>query len=150
MTATFSSTLAADRERVWLAATSIAGLRQEMMPLLAMTAPPGIDRLTDVPMTSGQPLFRSRLLLGGVIPAGTSALTLESFDPGSGFVERSPMTGMAHWQHERRIIARGTGCTVTDTLTFEPRYLPWLTNRLVSMFFHHRHRRLRRLFGGIA
>lgn len=116
------------------------------MPLLAMTAPAGIDRLTDVPMTPGRPLFRSRLLLGGVIPAGTSALTLVSLDPGSGFVERSPMTGMAHWQHERRVVASGTGCTVTDTLTFEPRYLPRLTAWLIALFFHHRHRRLRRVF----
>lgn len=118
-----------------------------MMPLLAMTAPPGIERLTDVPMTPGQPLFHSRLLLGGVIPAGTSVLTLESFDPGAGFVECSPMTEMAHWRHERRIVAHGTGCRVADTLMFEARFLPWLTTRLIRIFFHHRHRRLRRMFG---
>lgn len=118
-----------------------------MMPLLAMTAPPGIERLTDVPMTPGKPLFRSRLLLGGLVPAGTSTLTLESLDPGSGFVERSPTTGMAYWRHERRIVAHGTGCRVTDRLTFEPLWLPGLTTRIIHMFFHHRHRRLRRLFG---
>lgn len=121
-----------------------------MMPLLAMTAPAGIERLTDVPMTPGQPLFHSRLLLGGLIPAGASALTLDSLDPGSGFVERSPMTGMAHWRHERRIVADGTGCKVTDTLSFEPRLLPWLTTRLIHMFFQHRHRRLRAMFGSRA
>ena len=121
-----------------------------MMPLLAMTAPSGIERLTDVPMTPGGPLFHSRLLLGGLIPAGTSGLTLESLDPGSGFVECSPMTGMAHWRHERRIVAHGTGCRVTDKLTFEPRFLPRLTAGLIRIFFHHRHRRLRRVFGDRA
>lgn len=120
------------------------------MPLLAMTAPPGIDRLTDVPMAPGQPLFRSRLLLGGLIPAGTSALTLLSLDMGSGLVEQSPMTGMAYWRHERRIVDAGTGCKVTDTLEFEPKVLPGMTAMLIDLFFNHRHRRLRRMFGKLA
>lgn len=118
-----------------------------MMPVLAMTSPPGVDSLTDLPLTPGQPLFRSRLLLGGFLPAGTSALTLLSLEPGSGFVEQSPMTGMAQWRHERRLTDAGTGCKVTDTLEFEPKILPDVTAALIRMFFDHRHRRLRRMFG---
>ena len=137
----------ADRETVWQSVTSIAGLRQEMMPLLAMTAPAGFKHLTDGAIVPGKPVFRSRLLIGGVLPAGISMLTFSSFDPGSGFVEQSPMTGMRRWQHERRIDDVPGGCRVTDTLSFEPELLPGLTARLVELFFHHRHRRLRRMFG---
>ncbi|MCG6120879.1 MAG: hypothetical protein MEP44_09575 [Blastomonas sp.] len=139
--------LAADRDEVWRSVTSLAGLRREMMPVLAMTAPPGVANLTDMPIMPGQPLFRSRLLLGGLIPAGTSALTLLSLEPGSGFVEQSPMTGMMQWRHERRLTDAGTGCKVTDTLEFEPSLLPGLTSQLIHLFFSHRHRRLRRMFG---
>jgi ligand-binding SRPBCC domain-containing protein len=139
--------LAADRAQVWRSVTSLAGLRREMMPMLAMTAPPGVESLTDLPLTPGQPLFHSRLLLGGFIPAGTSALTLLSLEPGSGFVEQSPMTGMAQWRHQRRLTDAGSGCRVTDTLEFEPKFLSGVTAALIHMFFNHRHRRLRRQFG---
>ncbi|WAC24833.1 hypothetical protein [Blastomonas sp. SL216] len=112
-----------------------------------MTAPAGFERLSDGDIQPGKAVFRSRLLIGGVIPAGTSMLTFTSFNPGFGFVEQSPMTGMRRWQHERRIDEVPGGCRVTDTLNFEPSLFPGLTARFVALFFHHRHRRLRRMFG---
>ncbi|WP_157973039.1 hypothetical protein [Blastomonas sp. UPD001] len=118
-----------------------------MMPLLAMTAPAGFERLADSDIQLGKAVFRSRMLIGGVLPVGTSMLTFSSFEPGFGFVEQSPMTGMRRWQHERRIDDVRGGCRVSDTLNFEPGLVPGLTARLVELLFHHRHRRLRRMFG---
>ncbi|WP_373487141.1 hypothetical protein [Blastomonas sp.] len=118
-----------------------------MMPILRMTAPAGVHSLTDVPFVPGQRLFRSRLLLGGFFPVGTSHLTLEVLESGVGFVEQSPMTGMKSWRHERTFSDEGTGCRVTDALAFEPSMLPSLTRRITSAFFLHRHRRLQRRFG---
>ncbi|MFZ5665329.1 MAG: hypothetical protein ACOY7L_08925 [Pseudomonadota bacterium] len=114
-----------------------------------MTAPAGFECLADGNIVPGKPVFRSRLLIGGVLPVGTSMLTFSSFEPGFGFVEQSPMTGMRRWQHERRIDDVPGGCRVTDMLNFQPGLFPGLTAQLVALFFHHRHRRLRRMFGEI-
>ncbi|MFZ5755404.1 MAG: hypothetical protein ACOY3X_00710 [Pseudomonadota bacterium] len=143
----FSSPLRVPADRAWEWITSMDGIGKEMSPWMRMSAPRGVRNLTDVRIVPGQRLFRSRITLFGVIPVDYSDLTLLSLDEGSGFIEQSPMGSMKHWRHERRIVASGAGCIVTDTLTFEPRLAGRLTQRIVRAFFTHRHRNLRKHLG---
>ena len=53
---------------------------------------------------------------------------------------------MDAWRHERAIrLELGGGCTLTDTVTFEPRLRG--TAWLVGWLFRRRHAALRRLLG---
>ena len=54
------------------------------------------------------------------------------------------------WEHERTLEPAGGGCLITDRVRWEPRLgLPGRPLRpLIGFFFRHRHRRLRRRFGG--
>ncbi|MEW6078010.1 MAG: hypothetical protein AB1724_09375 [Thermodesulfobacteriota bacterium] len=117
---------------------------------MRMSAPPGVTDLTSIVVTPGKRLFRSWILLFGVIPFDFSDLTLESLEPGVGLVEQSPMGSMRLWRHVRRIEAASAGCILTDELTFEPRFAGRLTNRIIKAFFRHRHRMLARYLGSVA
>ncbi|MEZ4223295.1 MAG: hypothetical protein R3B13_20285 [Polyangiaceae bacterium] len=126
------------------------GLTREMRPLMRMTVPRGLHTLSPETVTLGAPLMRSWVLLFGVLPIDRSDLTLVELEPGRRFLERSPMLSMRLWQHERVIEPRGDGCTLTDRLTFEPRFATPLVMRIVRAFFRHRHQVLRRVHGGPA
>ncbi len=143
----FRSQLTAGPKEVWTWITSADGILREMRPLFRMTMPRGVKRLEDLEIVPGKRLFRSRLYLFGFLPFGYSDLTLLEWSDGVGFVEQSPMTGMKLWRHERTIHPTADGCTLTDKLTFEPRFakslVAWFTRRM----FEHRHAVLRRNLG---
>lgn len=143
---TFKSRLGAPAEEVWRSITSLEGISRELSPLMRMTAPRGVVELSDVEIRPGQPLFRSWLLLFGILPVDRSDLTLVSFQPGEGFLEESPMLSMKLWRHERRIEQDDAGTVLIDRLTFEPRAATFVVRRLVRFLFDHRHRMLRRRF----
>ena len=143
MILTFKSELAAPPDKVWRWMTSLKGISAEMWPIMKMTVPAGKTQIDDVNVVPGQRLFRSWVLLFGVLPIDRSDLTLLSIDPGRGFVEQSPMLSMSLWRHERWIAARDTGTVLTDKLTFEPRTLPSVTAWFIRKVFEHRHRVLR-------
>lgn len=143
-----TSVLAASRAEVWARVTTPAGIRDEMRPIAKMTTPAGIGRLDQV--TVGEPVGRCWLLLGGLLPVDYDALMLARIDPGAGFVERSALASQRLWEHARTLKdTPGGGCAITDRLTWEPRAgLPGALFRpVISAFFRHRHRRLRRHFG---
>src|SRR5258705_2058808 len=100
---TFRSRLRASAEKVWGWVVSVEGISAEMRPFFRMTVPPGVRTITDIAWRPGQPLFRSRVFLFGVLPIGHSDLTLLELIPGRGFVEQSPMGSMRLCRHERRI-----------------------------------------------
>jgi len=143
----FQSTLHATAEEAWEWITSLDGISAELSPYLRMTAPPGIERIDHVAVVPGEVLFRSRILLFRFLPVDHSDITLVEFDEGAGFVEQSPMGMMRSWRHERRIERVGEGCTITDRLTFEPRFGRALTKWLITRLFTHRHAKLRRHLG---
>jgi ligand-binding SRPBCC domain-containing protein len=149
---TARSRLAAPPERVWQHVSSIAGVNYELAPLLRMTHPPGLDRLDPSLAPLGRRAFRSWVLLLGVLPVDYDDLTIVRLDPGRGFLERSSLGTQRVWEHERAIEAAGDGCVVTDRVLHVPR-VPlagrWQT-ALLRRVFLHRHRRLRRRFGGSA
>lgn len=144
------SALQADRSTLLQHIGTLDGVNVELRPLLGMTLPRAFRGATLYQVPTGEKLFRSWLLLGGILPIDYDHLQLESVDPESGFVESSTMLSMRVWRHERRVYARDEGgCTVEDTLTFEPR-VPG-TGTLLRVFaatlFRHRHRKLRAMYG---
>jgi ligand-binding SRPBCC domain-containing protein len=146
------SRLAAPPGRVWGHVSTVAGVNYELRPFLRMTAPADLQRLEPGRVPLGEPACRSWLLLFGVVPVDYDDLTLVELEPGRGFHERSRMLSMRVWEHERRIEPDGGGCTVIDRLALEPRLRGTgaLLEPLVRELFRHRHRRLRRRFGGEA
>lgn len=142
--------LAAPAERVWERAVTLAGVNDELRPILRMTAPPGLRGATIADLTPGVPAGRSWLLLGGLLPVDFDDLRLLEIEPPRRFLELSSMLSMRVWQHERVVEALpGGGCELTDSLGFELRSpldrLPGaaaLAARLVALVFRHRHRRL--------
>ncbi len=143
------SHLRAPADVVWARATTMDGVNDELGPWLQMTAPAqarGLD-LRDAPI--GRPLFRSWLLVGGVLPVDFDDLAFARVDRAGAFEERSTMLSMRRWEHDRRVRAMDGGCLVRDELRFEPR-VPGtgpLVARIVAAVFRHRHARLRRRYG---
>ena len=123
------------------------GISRELAPILKMTAPQGVTDIADVRVEPGQPLFRSWVLLLGILPIDRSDLTLLSLEPGKGFLEQSPMLSMKMWRHERRLEGHGGGTLLTDRLTFEPRLATLVTRWFIRTVFNHRHRVLQQHFG---
>ena len=96
---------------------------------------------------------RSWLLLGGLIPFDYDDIFVESIEPGRAFHERSTMLSQRSWHHDRTVEPAGPDtCFVTDEISFEPRLPvpPRLFLPIFRWFFRHRHRRLRKRFGGSA
>lgn len=143
----FRSELSAPPARVWSWITSADGIARELRPLLRMTMPRQVRRLQDAHLAPGRPLFRSWLLLFGILPIDRSDLTLLELVEGRGFVEESPMLALRRWRHERTLEPRGAGTVLTDRLAFEPRLASGLTRWFVETLFRHRHAVLRRHLG---
>lgn len=144
-----ASTLAAEPASVARWALSAEGINDELSPWLRMTVPRGAEGL-DVHSLRPGPVGRSWLLAFGLIPVDYDEIGLERVDPLGGFLERSTMLSQRCWEHEREIAAGGVGTVVVDRIAWEPRPpLPGSVLRpLFTAVFRHRHRRLRRRFGG--
>lgn len=149
---TVSSRLLAQPERVWERIITPEGINAELRPYLRMTVPRGIDRIDLDSIELGKPLGRSWILLFGLIPFDYDEITLVRLEEGRGFLERSKMLSQRTWEHERTLEPAGAGgCLVTDRLRWEPRLgLPGAPLRpVIQRFFRHRHRQLRKQFGGV-
>ena len=145
-----ASRLRASPERVWAHATSMAGINQELAPLLRMTHPPGMTALGDLSPPLGTPLFRSIILLFGVLPIDFDDVTLEAVEPGRGFREHSRTLSQRSWIHERSIESIDSGVRLVDRITFEPKVpvASVIIVPLLHLVFKNRHRKLVGLFGG--
>jgi hypothetical protein len=146
-----ASTLAAPPAEVRARALSEEGINEELGPWLRMTVPRGIEGL-DLQNLEPGPLGRSWLLLFGLLPVDYDEIGLARVDREGGFLERSTMLSQRLWEHERTIVAGGAGTVVVDRVAWELRLpLPGaLLRPLFAALFRHRHRRLRRRFGGAA
>lgn len=145
--------LAAPAGAVWDRVSTFEGVNDELRPLLRMTAPPHIRRLDPSEVRPGERLFRSWVLLFGVLPFDYDDITLVSVEPGRGFHERSSMLSMRVWEHERTLEPAGeSSCVVRDRLSFQPRVpgTARLLRPVVQAVFAHRHRRLVKRFGQAA
>lgn len=146
-----SSTLAIPASRFWEHAT-VADVNAELAPWVRMTVP---SRWRAVPLRewpAGQTLFRSWILLFGVLPVDLHSFFLESIDPARGFEERSSSLTNKRWEHSREVRQQGTGCVVSDRVRFESR-LPLLGLVLLPVYraiFRSRHRFLGRKYGVVV
>jgi ligand-binding SRPBCC domain-containing protein len=148
---TVTSQLDAGPERVWDRVTTPAGINDEMRPWLGMTIPAGIEQLDPESVELGKKIGRSWVLLFGLIPFDYDDLVLVELDPGRRFLERSTMLSQRSWEHERTVEPTPERtCLVTDRVRWQPRLgLPGRPLRpVIAWFFRHRHKRLRRHFGG--
>jgi len=145
-----STQLSAPAELVWRHATEMVGVNDELKPLLRMTVPAGLSAATISDLPLGLPVGRSWLFLFGVLPVDFDDLTIAERGPGYRFLETSVMLTQARWEHERLVLPLGDGCTVTDRLHWRGRFPPLgaMYRLAVPFLFRHRHRRLRRRFGG--
>jgi len=134
-------------EDFW-ARMSMDAVNAELMPLVRMTTPAAWRQCPLPQWTMGQVLFRSVILLFGVLPVDVHALRLESIDPQRGFHERSSSWANRLWQHERTTEATAGGCIVTDQVTVVGRapWMTWLMMPIYRFVFRHRHRRLQALY----
>ena len=147
-TFTISSSLCIAPDDFWSRMT-MASVNSELAPFVQMTSAPqwNVRALGDWP--TGQVLFRSIILLFGVLPVDIHKLKLDHIDPGRGFLERSSSWTYSLWQHERTTTKTNDGCTVTDTVSFQGR-IPLLEHLLLPIYraaFRHRHTRLKIRFG---
>jgi hypothetical protein len=143
-----TSVVRASPAAVWARVSTIAGINHELMPLATMTCPPEFAALDPARVPLGERLFRSWVLLFGLVPIEYDDLTLVRIEPGRGFLESSRMLSQRRWIHERTLDAVEGGCRVTDRIQFEPR-LPVGGRAFLAVFrffFRHRHRRLVRWF----
>ena len=147
-----SSDLAAAPDAVWELVTSMAGVNQELMPLVRMTVPAALrdTRIDDV--APGRPVGRSWLLLFGLVPVDFDDLTIAELGPGRRFLERSTMLTQSRWEHERSVTEIDGGCRVIDRLNWQGRIfgLGAIYRLAVPLLFRHRHSRLRRRFGELS
>jgi ligand-binding SRPBCC domain-containing protein len=147
------SVLHAAADEVWEFTTTAAGINAELMPIARMTVPRGLGEFDITNVTAPARLGRSWILLGGLIPFDYDDIFIESLEPGRAFYERSTMLTQRSWHHDRVVQPAGPDtCFVTDSVSFEPR-LPIPPRFLTPVFrwvFRHRHRRLRKRFGGSA
>ncbi len=135
----------------WEYVTTAAGINSELAPFLTMRPPPGAtwNRVSDAPV--GAPAGRCPILLLGLVPVDHDDLFVEEVGPGLRFQERSRMTTLRLWGHERVVTAHPDGCVVADRVLFEvePRLVRTrpVHRRVVAALFRHRHRRLREVVG---
>ena len=104
-----SSMLSTPPDVLWRHAVSPAGVNREFRPLLRMTFPADISDFTAA-WQPGERLFRSWLLLGGLLPIEYDDLTLAEVEPGRRFLERSSMFLQRVWEHERVVEPITQGC----------------------------------------
>jgi hypothetical protein len=127
----------------------MAGINRELFPLVRMTYPASISELTPENVVLGKQMFRSWILLFGVLPIDYDDITLAELFPGGGFQENSTMLTQSLWRHRRTLEDMPAGCRVTDAIEFVPR-IRWLGPVFRPVFllaFRLRHWNLRRIFG---
>lgn len=114
-----------------------------------MTYPEHGESLVPEVLVPGRLLFRSTLLLAGLIPIDWSDLALVEVDPGRRFLERSTMATQRVWEHERLLEPLAEGTRITDRLRWEGRFqgATRMFGLAVPILFRWRHRRLKLIFG---
>ncbi len=126
------------------------GVNAELYPLVRMTAPEAWSTRSILDWPVGQRLFRSWILFLGLLPVDRHDFRLKAIRPGQGFSEHSTSLVNALWRHERTVVARASGCQVTDVVSYQSR-LPLVGlafEPVYRLVFWWRHRKLRTKFHG--
>lgn len=145
---TVSSALAISAHRFWTDST-LADVNAELAPWVRMTAPKAWRRKPLRLWPCGKPLFRSWILLFGLVPVDIHQFYMKAMHLQGGFDEQSTSLTNRYWHHTRVVAPRDDGCQVTDEVRFASR-LPLLGELLLPIYhgiFRSRHRVLRRKYG---
>jgi hypothetical protein len=116
---TISSPLQASAEQVWAHASTFAGVNRELWPLVRMTFPPTLGRLTPEAFLVERTAFRSWILLFGLVPVEFDDFTLVQLEPGRGVLEVSRLLNMREWRHRRTVTPAVAGCVVRDEVAMD-------------------------------
>jgi ligand-binding SRPBCC domain-containing protein len=144
-----ASRLEAAPEEIWSWVVTAEGVNDELHPLAADDYP---RRRLRSELGRHRQAHRSQL--GSLPRRAPDRLRRDQageIDEGRGFVERSKMLSQRWWEHIRTIRPGDGGAVVTDAVAWEPR-LPLAGAAMRPLFraiFGHRHRRLRKRFGGV-
>ena len=141
----FFSELRAPADKVWRSVTSLAGINQELMPLLSMVGTDGTERLDQLVDGAEIDPLHVTLRLGGLVPIGSATIHIIELDRFR-FTEQSDQPGMRSWQHARRIEPDEPGCTLLNRVEFTPARAGAATSKLIEGLFAFRHRNLRRFW----
>jgi ligand-binding SRPBCC domain-containing protein len=140
-------------DKIWERAVTPEGINHELFPFMRMTVPHSMKgkRIHQVPL--GAKLGRSWFLLFGFLPFDYDDITIAELDHGHRFLERSSMSSIDRWEHERTVTQKEDGCEVIDRISFRLKKpfsaVPLLERgiaRMLQMLFAHRHRRLAKWF----
>ncbi len=140
-------------DQVWNRVTSMAGINDELMPLMSMRLPVGVGDISLSSVVVGEPVGRFGVRLFGVLPFDYDDMTIVGLEPGRSFHECSTMRTARTWEHERTLTPVGDGSQtqIHDRLTFTPR-VPG-TGRvhawIIARVFRHRHRRAAKYFASL-
>ena len=121
---------------------SAEGINDELMPLLRMTVPRGLDGLDLRRARAAARSGAAGCLLFGLIPFDYDDLGLERIEPSRGFLERSTMLSQRSGSTSGRSSRSGGSCRHRP-VAWEPRCRCRGSAAVIGVF-RHRHRRLRR------
>lgn len=113
-----------------------------------MTHPADRASLAGQTVPMGTVLFRSMILLFGILPIDLHALAFDKIQDNKAFYENSTTLTHRYWKHTRSLTDTEGGVMVKDEVHFSPR-LPFIGHLLLPIYtaiFRHRHRRLAKAF----
>lgn len=144
------SVLASDADAVWAHAMTPRGINSELMPLVRMALPDGLDLFAVGPDDFGRPLRACWMLAFGVIPFDRHVLGLEGVGA-RWFQEDSHSLIHRRWRHYREVIPGDGYAVLLDRVEATPRLraLAGLAGPIVSAIFSHRHDKLRARWGTV-
>ena len=129
---------------------TMPAVNTELRPLARMTFPAEWASRPILDWPENQLLFRSWILLFGLLPVDRHAIRFQATMPGRGFEENSRSIVNRRWCHRRKISPGQNGCRVEDIVEYESRLplLGYLLKPLYQWVFRQRHRNLRARYGG--
>lgn len=143
-----SSKLNVPPKEFW-GAQSLATVNYELGPWIHMTTPAAWRGVKLKDWQGDGPLFKSWVLLLGVVPLDRHAFGSLDISQSMRFVELSSSWVNQVWRHERVVTKVPGGCEVVDRVSFTPRlpFVAGLLHPIYVLVFRHRHARLRARHG---
>ncbi|MBS1623673.1 MAG: hypothetical protein JST83_06610 [Bacteroidetes bacterium] len=147
-TYTVQTLIPADRPTLWQHVTQMRHVNDELMPFVRMTYPADRASLAGQTVPMGTVLFRSVILLFGILPIDLHLLAFDKIEDNKAFYENSTTLTHRYWKHTRSLTDTSGGTIVKDEVHFSPRLplIGYLFLPIYTAIFRHRHRQLARAF----
>lgn len=147
-TYTVQSLIPAARTTLWQHVTQMRHVNDELMPFVRMTYPADRASLAGQAVPMNTVLFRSIILLFGILPIDLHALAFDKIEDDKAFYENSTTLTHKYRKHTRSLTDTTGGTIVKDEVHFSPR-LPLIGHLFLPIYtaiFRHRHRQLLKAF----